>query len=1008
MERSRKLALTNWTQANDALNQYFAGNKFALANRLGMSHETVTAFFQQRPIPEADFCKICVPLQLKWQSVSEVQSSAPQSQQETAEKPTILPSDNDFEAIVQRVRERCRKKILSQHSQMRLLSSEKIGVDQLYVDLWLLNRPPHKLWVSPSMLLKTFDFRTDRLGLGDRIQRNPGFEVANENPKLVILGKPGSGKTTFLKHLALDWCKGQFQPDLIAVLIEFRQIRDEQWLLLDVLGKMVGSDDGHQIETLKREISELEKEIETLKRKISELERQIRELEKHVKVSQEKSKSQEEVQHKKKQKEEARQKLEESRQKLEESRQKLNVLPLQMLLIEGKLFVLMDGLDEVPTNSLRIEVQRQLSSIAEEYPKNRFILTCRTQVITHTPSGFTEVEAADFNPEQVQQFVQNWFVANNKSDVEVVQRWETLSNSARSNPALKELMVTPVLLSLICLVLDDEGEIPSQITWLYEKGIRLLLCRWNDNKEIDDWEVGGEIYRQLSIPRKQKLLANIAARKFENPKNFVLFEEEEIAVEIAQFLGLANPRQGIIVLKAIEAQHGLLIERADELWSFSHLTFQEYFTFQWLIQLSIGQLTKIISNSQWREVVKQLVKSQQPADRLLRLIKQAIDQLLANDEIVNKFLAWVFQEAKSIQIRYKPAAIRAFYFARARARARVRARDLGHALARARDFDSNLARDFALTLDLALARARDLTRDLTYALDLVRALDPDPTLDTTLDPTLDPTLDHAYMAKLVDELEGLRRRIPKDSVMVSQWWKTQPARWTTHLRQGISEHRHIDDDWQFTDGQKQRLQRYYDANKFLVDLMNIEGAVSDDVRAEIEDTLLLPWDELQRRQPEIYSSSSSVVSSSINVFISYSPEDQDLQEKLDQHLANLKRQGKIQAWHRGVIEAGAEWDVAIKNQLETAQIILLLISANFIASDYCYDQQLQRALQRHDAGTARVIPVILRPTDWQNSAFSHLSPLPSNGQAITSWANRDEAFVNVVAGIRDAIERGFS
>ena len=190
--------------------------------------------------------------------------------------------------------------------------------------------------------------------------------------------------------------------------------------------------------------------------------------------------------------------------------------------------------------------------------------------------------------------------------------------------------------------------------------------------------------------------------------------------------------------------------------------------------------------------------------------------------------------------------------------------------------------------------------------------------------------------------------------------------------------------------------------------MNIKGSVNDNTRTEIEDTLLLPWDELQLRQPEIYGSDKSVISSLVNVFISYSPEDQDLQEELDLHLAHLKRQGKIQAWHRGKVEAGAEWDAAIKNQLETAQIILLLISSHFIASDYCYDQQLQRALQRHNEGTARVIPIILKPTDWQNSAFSHLSELSTDGRAITLWENRDEAFVNVVAGIRDTIDRGFS
>ena len=99
----------------------------------------------------------------------------------------------------------------------------------------------------------------------------------------------------------------------------------------------------------------------------------------------------------------------------------------------------------------------------------------------------------------------------------------------------------------------------------------------------------------------------------------------------------------------------------------------------------------------------------------------------------------------------------------------------------------------------------------------------------------------------------------------------------------------------------------------------------------------------------------------VSIFISYSHKDETLREELDVHLASLKRQGKIQAWHDRAIEAGTEWDTAIKQHLETAQVILLLISPRFMASDYCYDLEMQRAIERHDQGTARVIPIILKP-----------------------------------------------
>jgi predicted NACHT family NTPase len=479
MERSRKLALTDWTKANDALNQYFKGNKSKLAEGVGMSRTTVTAFFNQKPVREAEFRKICLTLRLNWAEVSAVKTIASQQV-------------NEFDTLVQQVRECCRQKILTQHSRMRLLSGDEIGVDQLYVDVWLLNRSPRTFQVSQSKLLKTFDLRNDRLGLGDRIKRNPGFEVANTNPKLVILGKPGAGKTTFLKHLAVDWCKGQFQQNLIAVLIEFRRIRDEKWNLVDAIGKELGLAERQQVEAL---------------------------------------------------------------------------------LNQGKLLVLMDGLDEVPTSTLRRTVQVQLRQIAEGYPNNQLVLTCRTQIIESIPIGFTSVEVADFITEQVKQFVQNWFMASGKSRSVAARQWKMFERAVSNNPALKELTVTPVLLSLMCLVFQDEGEMPSQATWLYRKGLKLLLNKWNDAKEIDEWEVGSETYRQLRVEEKEALLTEIAARKFENPKNFVLFQQEEIAAHITQLLQLTNIREGVAVLKAIEAQHGLLIERADELWSFSHLTF---------------------------------------------------------------------------------------------------------------------------------------------------------------------------------------------------------------------------------------------------------------------------------------------------------------------------------------------------------------------------------------------------------------------------------------------------
>lgn len=142
----------------------------------------------------------------------------------------------------------------------------------------------------------------------------------------------------------------------------------------------------------------------------------------------------------------------------------------------------------------------------------------------------------------------------------------------------------------------------------------------------------------------------------------------------------------------------------------------------------------------------------------------------------------------------------------------------------------------------------------------------------------------------------------------------------------------------------------------------------------------------------------------IEIFISYSHRDDELKDTLITHFSNLKRQKKIAAWQDRAIEGGQEWEAQIKQQLESAQIILLLISPDFMASDYCYDIEMERAIKRHDAGAARVIPVILRPCDWKDSPFSKLQALPKDAKAVTQWSNRDSAFLDVVQGIRRAVD----
>ena len=142
------------------------------------------------------------------------------------------------------------------------------------------------------------------------------------------------------------------------------------------------------------------------------------------------------------------------------------------------------------------------------------------------------------------------------------------------------------------------------------------------------------------------------------------------------------------------------------------------------------------------------------------------------------------------------------------------------------------------------------------------------------------------------------------------------------------------------------------------------------------------------------------------VFVSYSRVDLDWLNKFNKQLASLVRTQKIKIWHDRDIEAGNEWEPEIQRRLNSADIIILLNSADFMASDYCYGKELTRAIARHDAGEAVVIPVILRPCVWNlpEVPFSKLNVLPDHARPITRWEDPDEALAAVALHISNRVD----
>lgn len=182
--------------------------------------------------------------------------------------------------------------------------------------------------------------------------------------------------------------------------------------------------------------------------------------------------------------------------------------------------------------------------------------------------------------------------------------------------------------------------------------------------------------------------------------------------------------------------------------------------------------------------------------------------------------------------------------------------------------------------------------------------------------------------------------------------------------------------------------------------------------AEYKDTLTTKEvTRVERRLQEVHLERVGVLSEvktpppahPISVFVSYAREDEKLRKELGKHLSVLERQGLIATWHDRMIGAGTEWAGTIDAGLDKSRVILLLISSDFIDSEYCYDIEMMRALERHEKREALVIPVILRPVVLKGSPFAKLQALPKDARALIEWPSLDAACVDVVEGLRDAL-----
>ena len=721
-----------------------------LADELEISRDTVSRILRGAGVRVETIEELCHVLQIEVFQVLEP-----------------IASSDDLEALVRRLRSQGSASIQKRCGEMRVLDmTTPIGLGSIYTDVNILERLASKTRRDLGELMDCGPEEFDRFGLGKvREKRVNGLEAVEQVKQLMILGRPGAGKTTFMKRLATVSNGGEFLAGQVPIFVTLKE-----WA--ETMGKP------GLLEFVGRSFSE-------------------------------------------------------------------PIVSVTQALEAGRGLVLLDGLDEV-LEADHDRVLTEIRSFAEIYSNNHIVITCRIAAREYIFQQFTEVEVADFSDEQIQEFANRWFLVREPKAVDdeglstVGQLfWDALSD----REPVKELAANPLLLTLLCLEFENSAEFPKSRAELYERGLNVLLSKWDGQRRIRRESA----YGKLSVKRKESMLGQLAIATFSRGEYF--FKERVATQEIAKYIeNLPDARSdedllvdSRSVLRDIVAQHGLLTERARGIYSFSHLTFHEYFVARSIVDISnpvkyeaaLSLLMEHVSDKRWREVFLLVVERSDDAGYVLNWMKRKIDGILGDDENLQQFLIWLRTKATTVDTLYKTAAVRAFYF------------DFSWHFGWGRGFVNTLYYCIEPDFEVEGLSQIEIDLDLYHAFNHSDFSDGTFDIDIALDSAIEREVDDF---KLKEKIQYLRFQFPNDgeySERFAQWYKSNGQSWDNKLRQVMIEHRDIGHDWQFSESQKELLQKYYVANALLADCLNSECYADRQVLQHIEDTLLLPLEEVR-------------------------------------------------------------------------------------------------------------------------------------------------------------------